>query len=86
MSKNAVTGDGTSFGKLDENIKKGMPVDKAVNRILKAIYLRDRECYLCSAFYKFVVTLSALSGNVTNPPCHTQYQDQLRVMNAAKKD
>lgn len=39
MSKNAMTGSGEAFGKLDENIKKGMPVDKACEKIIKATYL-----------------------------------------------
>lgn len=39
ISKNAKTGTGQVFGKVDENIKSGMPVEKAVDMILKAIYL-----------------------------------------------
>jgi short-subunit dehydrogenase len=31
ISKNAATGSGQSFGVVDDNIKKGMPVDKAAN-------------------------------------------------------
>lgn len=39
ISKNAATGSGESFGKLDDNIKKGMTVDKAAEQILKTITL-----------------------------------------------
>lgn len=31
ISKNAMTGNGEVFGKIDENIKKGMPVNEAAD-------------------------------------------------------
>ena len=34
ISKNAATGSGEAFGKMDENIESGMPVEKAVDIIL----------------------------------------------------
>ncbi len=43
ISKNAVTGQGDSFGKLDSNIAKGMTVEQCVDQILKAITLKRTE-------------------------------------------
>ena len=40
ISKNAMTGSGKAFGKLDANIKKGMTVEKGVEWILKALILK----------------------------------------------
>jgi short-subunit dehydrogenase len=40
ISMNAATGSGKAFGMTDENIKAGIPVDVAVDNILKAIYLK----------------------------------------------
>ena len=40
ISKNAATGSGESFGKVDDNISSGMPVEKAVDIILKAIAMK----------------------------------------------
>ena len=39
ISKNALTGDGSSFGKVDSNIKKGLTVEKAIDIITKAMTL-----------------------------------------------
>mmetsp|Transcript_19791 Transcript_19791/g.14225 ORF Transcript_19791/g.14225 Transcript_19791/m.14225 type:complete len:81 (+) Transcript_19791:515-757(+) len=39
ISRNALLGSGESFGKLDNNIKKGIPCDDAANQILKAMTL-----------------------------------------------
>jgi len=85
MSMNAMTGSGHAFGKLDENIKKGMPVHKAGSLIIKATYLQERELYLCGAFYKLVTILSAISGNITYLACLNKYKDQVRVKEAAIK-
>jgi len=43
ISKNAVTGTGDKFGKLDGNIKKGQPVDEACDHIMRAMHLRYTE-------------------------------------------
>ena len=52
ISKNALTGDGTTFGKLDANIKKGIPVEKAVDYILKAMTLQIAEMTIGGTMYK----------------------------------
>ena len=40
ISKNAATGTGEKFDKVDDNIGSGMPVEKAVDMIIRAIYLK----------------------------------------------
>jgi hypothetical protein len=44
------TGDG-SFGKTDKNIAEGMPVDEAVEDLVKAIYLKRFQIILGSTFF-----------------------------------
>jgi len=46
ISANAMTGDGTKFGKLDPNIAKGMACDEAASQTLKAIQLNISEFIL----------------------------------------
>ena len=57
ISKNAMLGDGSTFGKLDDNIKKGVPVDKAVTTILKAMTLKRAETCVGGGFYVFLYYL-----------------------------
>ena len=38
-----MTGTGQAFGKLDKNIENGMPVDKAVDEILRGLTLGYTE-------------------------------------------
>lgn len=55
ISENALTGDGTSFGKVDENIGKGMAVEKAVTMMLNGIYFKHNRIMVCDAFFLAVV-------------------------------
>jgi dehydrogenase/reductase SDR family protein 7B len=51
ISKNAMMGNGDKMGKVDENIKKGIPVEVACEDILKAVYLKRYWVTLGSLFY-----------------------------------
>jgi short-subunit dehydrogenase len=62
ISKNAATGSGQSFGRLDDNIGQGMPVDQAVDIILKATYLERHEVIVGSPALWFVTRLCFLSS------------------------
>jgi len=67
ISKNAATGNaGESFGKVDENIGSGMPVEKAVDIIAKAIYMRRHEVLVGKAFYWWITKLAFLSSTVNS--------------------
>jgi len=52
VSKNALMGDGSSFGKTDPNIAKGMTVEKSVTMILKSIQLGIAEMSVGGTGYK----------------------------------
>jgi len=62
ISKNAATGSGEAFGKLDENIESGMPVEKAVDIILKGIYLKRHEVTVAKFFYWLIPRLCFISN------------------------
>jgi hypothetical protein len=40
ISKNAMLGNGEKLGKVDANIKKGIPVEECCQDILKAVFLK----------------------------------------------
>jgi dehydrogenase/reductase SDR family member 7B len=43
ISKNAMTGSGGKFGKVDSNIKNGLPVSEACEQIIKALVVGRTE-------------------------------------------
>mmetsp|Transcript_22445 Transcript_22445/g.34723 ORF Transcript_22445/g.34723 Transcript_22445/m.34723 type:complete len:138 (-) Transcript_22445:168-581(-) len=51
LSKNAILGGGDRLGKMDSNIGKGLPVEKACEDILKGIYLKRYWLIIGSLFY-----------------------------------
>ncbi len=66
ISKNAATGSGQSFGKVDDNIQGGMPVDIAADMMLKAIMLKRDEIVVGNWFYRLVPRLVFLSDTLNN--------------------
>ena len=52
VSINALTGDGATFGKLDADIKGGIPVEMCVDYILKAMTLKIAELTIGGTIYK----------------------------------
>lgn len=60
ISENAMTGTGKKFSKLDGNIAKGIPVDKASSIILKAITQGTNELTIGSLYYKIVPVFLAI--------------------------
>ena len=51
ISKNALLGNGEKFNKVDDNAKKGYPVDKAVDEIFRAMTLKKNEFILAPLFF-----------------------------------
>jgi len=51
ISKNAILGNGELLGKTDGNIEKGIPVEEAVEDIMKAIYLKRYWVTIGSIYY-----------------------------------
>jgi short-subunit dehydrogenase len=45
-SRNALRSDGTPYGKMDEEIRNGIPSDVCARQILRAIKARKREVYI----------------------------------------
>lgn len=54
IAYNSYTGSGAPFGKLDDNIKLGMPVEEATLEILRAIYHGQNELVIGSMFYQVI--------------------------------
>ena len=46
VSVNALTHDGTAYGKMDEGQEKGMPVDACASSIVKAMIANKKEVYI----------------------------------------
>jgi hypothetical protein len=83
ISKNAATGSGEAFGKLDANISSGMPVDKAVDIIVKAVYLKRDEIVVGKWVYWLIPKLCFMSSWINNLVCDFKYRSQLKVMKEA---
>ena len=85
ISKNAMLGNGEKLGKVDENIKKGIPVDEACKDILKAVYLKRYWVTLGSLYYQICPKIAALSENVTGAMGRYYYKKQMNTLEKAKK-
>lgn len=62
-----------------------MPVDKAVNIILKAIALGRQEIVVGKFFYWLIPRLCYLSETVNSIAGDHKYKDQIKVMTKAKQ-
>ena len=83
ISKNAMVGDGSTFGKMDSNIKTGMPVDKAVKQIMVAATLKRTEFILGKLMYQFTPYL-ALNEWFINKYSDKKFKSQVDVKNKAE--
>ena len=84
ISKNARDGKGGAFGKTDDNIKNGMSVEKAVDWIIRSMYLKREECYVCSVFYMIFPKVAFLSSSLTYMLSQFEYKRQTKVIEDAK--
>jgi len=57
ISRNSLTGNGRKYSKVDNVLKKGMPIDQCVAYILKGIYYRKEEIIVSKGKEKFAVYL-----------------------------
>ena len=85
ISKNAATGSGQAFGKVDDNIGSGMPVETAVEIILRAIYMQREEVLVGKLWYWFVTRLCFISSSANRIAGDVKYKSQLKVIGDAKK-
>ncbi|CDW76091.1 short-chain dehydrogenase [Stylonychia lemnae] len=86
ISKNAATGSGEAFGKVDDNNAKALPVDKACDVMLRAIKLRRDEIYVASLFFYLTVKLSQLSSTLNRWICAIQFKKQMKILNKVKNN
>jgi short-subunit dehydrogenase len=64
VSKNALVGDGVAFGKTDKNIENGILPEKAVNVLIKAMYLKRKWITLGSMYYILLPKLMFVSETI----------------------
>lgn len=81
-----MVGSGKAFGKLDDNIQGGMPVDKAADMILKAVKLRRNEVFVSGWGYRIIPRLAFLSETINDLCGYVKYKSQIKVMNKAKQE
>jgi len=62
-----------------------MPVSKAVDIIMKAVYLGREEIVVGKFFYWIIPKLCFLSDAFNNIAGDVKYKSQLKVMNSAAK-
>jgi len=75
ISKNAMTGDMSKMGKTDQNISSGIPVESAVEDILKSTYQKRYWVTIGSLKYQIGPKLLALSENLTSWNAHHVYKN-----------
>ena len=55
LSMNALKGDGSEFNKTDIQIKNGMDPNECVNIMIRSIYERVPEVWICSLYYRCLI-------------------------------
>ena len=86
ISKNATTGSGEAFGKLDDNIKRGIPVDVAVEQIIQAVAIGRSQIILGKIMYHILPLICFLSSTINDKMNSLLYKKQLDVIAKAKKE
>jgi hypothetical protein len=61
-----------------------MPVEKAVDMILKAVYLKRSQIIVGKLFYQIIPKLTFLSSTLNDLACDFKYKSQIKVMQKAK--
>lgn len=63
-----------------------MPVEKAVDMILKATFMRRHEVIVGNPGYWFITRLAFMSSIFNSIACDVKYKSQLRVIKKAKQN
>ncbi len=66
ITKNALTGDGTSFGKMGDLHKSAMDADEMVQRVWNRIYARKEEIIISGLKERFALILKRISPRLLN--------------------
>ena len=80
ISKNALTGDGNSFGKVDENIGKGLKVEDAVRIMLNGVFYKHNRIMVCGMAYVLAVFFGNASEELMLLFSRFKYKSQLKAM------
>ena len=78
-------GNGEKLGKVDANIKKGIPVEECCQDILKAVFLKRYWITIGSLQYQVIPKLAALSETLTGILARHYYKKQMKTLQNAKK-
>ena len=73
VSKNALAGDGSAFGKLDDNIAAGMPVDKCAQIILAGLANKKNEIAVGQGLEMHTLWLKRLFPNLVAKLLQREY-------------
>jgi len=57
ISFNALTGNGLKFGKMDREIENGMSSIDCAYIMMRGIFNRETEMWICSYFYGFLISI-----------------------------
>lgn len=78
ISSNAIIGDGSQFGKVDSNIKSGMPCAEAALQIIKALCLKRTE-FIVGGLMVQLLPYVAQVEPLINFLSDKKYKSQLKV-------
>lgn len=84
ISKNALTGDGSKFGKVDENNKTGMPVEKCSAQIMKAMARRRTEVIVDKKAINQLAPLISLSETLCGKFQRSQFKKNMEAKEKAE--
>jgi len=57
LSIKAMKGDGTEFGKVDKQVEKGISPMECAEIIMRSIFNRELEVWICPFYYKLGIPL-----------------------------
>ena len=86
ISKNAMVGDCQTYGKTDADIKKGIPVSKAVRQIIIAMHLKRHQIIIGNLFYQLAPKILFLSETLTMLAALKTKKKQMKKLEDLKHD
>eukprot|EP00915_Cephaloidophora_sp_WS-2016_P007179 GHVH01009741.1.p1 GENE.GHVH01009741.1~~GHVH01009741.1.p1 ORF type:complete len:332 (-),score=41.92 GHVH01009741.1:68-1063(-) len=84
VSKNAMTGCGERFGKMDNNIANGYSTDYVARRIMDGIQNEENEIVIAPWWLRLSMILMRISPTLCNLVLRRQYDKQLETVRNAK--
>lgn len=81
-----MVGDCKTFDQVDGNIKSGIPVDRAIRKLIKAMYLNRKQIVLGGLYYYLTPKIAAVSANAHFWMCRIKYRSQMKMLNKARAE